>query len=128
MTAEELREAIERHPSVFVLTGYAPTTEKPGPYPAPATEGTYHRRHDLREVALRIIEMDFPIRMLNWWGAMRNGSEDPANFLSYDIELAAYRLIAAAATGQEMKRRQPAGSITWEAGTTHPQGLRAHNG
>lgn len=102
----DLRAAVEAHPSVRVTRDYREDPDE-------------RKIYDLREIALDIIDRDYPNRMMDWWNApMRepgsfmneHGTEPtPALFLSFELELAAYRLICAASVGNEYTKKYAQG-------------------
>lgn len=78
------REAVERHPSVLV--GAAPIAKEIGQY-------------DLRDVASRLIEKEYPNRLADYWCApVRDGQ--PIYSLTIAVQTAALTLIIFALEGR----------------------------
>lgn len=84
MSRADLRAAVEAHPPRPLSRSIAPDVV-----------------YDVREIALWIIDHpeEAQYRLLDWWNAPRR-IDKPVYFLGFEIELAAYRVIAAAAAGE----------------------------
>lgn len=91
MTAAEQRAAVEAHPPMLVTHAH---------------NGDKH--YDLREIALWILDnpAQAEYRLSDWWNARirdtgpKWAQGSPVHFLGFELELAAYRLIAHASRGE----------------------------
>lgn len=91
MTHDDLVAAVEAHPTT----------------PAYTSMGERSKSYDLREIALHLLERDTAERSMDWWNAaLRDngrGEVRPIYFLSFELELCAYRLIVQAAQGKVLE-------------------------